>query len=88
MLYLLGKLMMFKNWLIAGGVFIAGLAAAVLFAKSKQKATDNAAVKDAVNAELEKISTVSKGNTDEVSKLPDAGPDSAADRMRDDWSER
>lgn len=88
LLYLTGKLLMFKNWLIAGGVFIAGLAAAVLFARSKQKSEDSTAVKEAVNDALSTIAETSKEVKHSVDDLPATGPGSPGEQLRDDWSER
>lgn len=88
LLYLIGKLTMFKNWLIASGLLIAGVAAAILFGRKKQKSVDAAEVKEAVESELERITNVAREEQAHAQARPDIGPDSAADKLRDDWSER
>lgn len=87
-LILLGKLTMFKNWLIAGGVFLVGLAAAVLIGKRKATVANEATVKEAVNEALNTIAETTKEVNDHVEKLPNTGPGSAGDELRNDWSER
>lgn len=87
-MWIMGKLTMVKNWLIAAGVFALGCFAFLIVGRRKQYVSDNQKVTEVVNHELERISNVGKKVQDDVSKLPPAGPDSADQRLQDDWSER
>lgn len=82
-----GYLAVIKNWLIAGALLVAGVAAALFIGKAKQKATDNATVSKVVNHELSRISETSKATTQQVDNLPPTGPDSANNQLREDWSD-
>lgn len=81
----MGLISMIKSYLIAAGVFIAAIFAALVIGRRKQYVSDNLKVEKAVKKELDKISDTAKKVNDNVSKLPDAGPDSAADQLRKDW---
>lgn len=87
-MWLIGKLTVIKNWLIAGGVFILGCLAFLVVGRRKQYVSDNQKVTEVVNNELERISNVAKKSQDDVSKLPPTGTDSAGQQLQDDWGER
>lgn len=78
---------MIKSWLIAAGLLIAGLFAAIFIGRRKQYDKDNKIAANAVKENLDKISAVAKKVQDETKKNPDTGPDSSANRLRRDWSE-
>lgn len=79
---------MLKNWLIAGGVFIVGLAAAVFMGRAKQRSADVAKSNEAVNHELDRISKTATSAQNTVENLPPSGPGSATQQLHDDWSEQ
>jgi hypothetical protein len=78
---------MFKSWIIAGSLLIAGIFASILIGKRKQSIKDNAKAEKVVKENLNKISSVSQKAKDDAQNHPDTGPDSSAERLRRDWSE-
>jgi len=80
--------MMIKSWLIAGGMFIVGCVAALALGRRKQFKADKNKVQENVSETLERISKVSKAAQDDATSRPESGPNSSADKLRDDWSER
>jgi hypothetical protein len=79
---------MIKSWLIAGGMFIVGCVAALILGRRKQYKIDKNKVQENVTETLDRIAKVSKSALDDAAKRPDSGPNSSADKLRDDWSER
>lgn len=78
---------MIKSWLIAGGLFVVAVVMSVFWGKAKQHSSDVKKASKVVQNELDKISNVAEQAKNDVAKRPDTGPDSNAQRMRDDWSE-
>lgn len=78
---------MIKNYAIALGLLIAGVAAAIFVGRSKQKATDNAQAEAVVTKELTRISEKAETVKQQVNNLPATGPDSANAELRKDWSD-
>lgn len=79
--------MMFKSWFIAAALFIVAIVTALFVGKAKQKANDIAAAKVETQKALDKISKVKNDVKNQTDSLPPCGPDSAADQLRNDWSE-
>jgi hypothetical protein len=88
-----------RGYLIAAGVFLAALAAAVLYGRSKGKAAEQGKTREAQEAATAARATAkqleSRHETDaQVQRLPDApaqtvgnaDPGTAAGRLRDDWT--
>lgn len=78
---------MIKSWFIAACLFVAAIVAALFVGKVKQHANDVAAAKVETQKALDKISKVQTHVKSQTDALPPTGPNSAADQLRNDWSE-
>jgi hypothetical protein len=76
-----------KNYLIAFGVLILGVLAAVFIGEKKQQVKDAKAAGEVVDKTLTKIAATSKQEQSDAADNPATGPDSSASQLRDDWSE-
>jgi hypothetical protein len=76
-----------KGYLIAFALFVFGLFAAVLVGREKQKTKDTVAATQIVNQELNRIQETATHVQTDVQKLSPSGPTSAAQQLRDDWSD-
>jgi hypothetical protein len=77
---------MIKSYFIAGAIFALAFFVSIISWRRKQYNKDTQTVEKAVRNELEKISKVAQDSKNIAGSLPDDGPDSAANRLRNDWS--
>lgn len=78
---------MIKNGLIAAGVFVLAVIAALFVGREKQKAKDTAAAKQTVDQSLDKIKEASRGIKNDISQAPPTGPNSVDGQLRNDFTQ-
>lgn len=78
---------MIKNGLIAAGVFVLAVIAALFVGREKQKAKDTAAAKQTVDQSLDKIKEASREIKNDISQAPPTGPDSVDSQLRNDFTQ-
>lgn len=79
---------MIKNGLIAAGVFVVAVFAALFIGKEKQKSKDTAQAKQTVSDSLDKIKETSREIKNDVSQAPPTGPDSVDNQLRNDFTQK
>lgn len=80
-------LTMIKSYLIAFGLLVVGLFTFYVMGRNKQHRSDVKKASDVVKSEIDRISKVATDNESKAKNNPASGPDSSADKLRDDWSE-
>jgi hypothetical protein len=86
MALILKGLSIMKNWLIAGGVFIAAIFASLVIGRRDQKKDDATEAQVIVDKSLSKISEASKDVQETVAKDA-ANPPAVDDSLRSDFTD-